>query len=166
MLKNKTLLYGFGAGLAIGAILVQLMNQAVQPLPKSSVVTESPNLEQMDAAKVKEVASKYYQLFPKEEKVLTQAQADALVQQKLAEEKQNLAKNTDAPVKKTYIYVASGQTSTQVAEMLYQSGLITDRKAFEDAMKQQQLTSKIMSGVHVFEGQPEMTQIISNLITR
>jgi alanyl-tRNA synthetase len=160
------LLYGLGTGLVIGSILVQLMNQAAQVAPKATDSLANPSIEQMDAMQVKEAAYKYYQVYPKEEKLYNQAQVDALVQQKIAEEKTKLEQTFQTSAKKTYIYISSGLSSSQVAEMLYQSGLIIDRKAFEDAMRQQQLNYKIQAGVHVFEGQPDMDQIISNITSR
>ncbi|TBL77757.1 hypothetical protein [Paenibacillus thalictri] len=170
MFKNKTLLYGLGIGLIIGSLLVQLMNQARGSAPAPIQTSTPPQAsakpaDKPDAKQVKELASQYYQVFPKEEKLYTQAQADALVQQKVEEAKKQAGAAAAPSAKKTYIFVPAGANSTQVADMLYQSSLLADRKAFEDAMKKDQLSSRIIAGLHVFEGQPNLDEVIVNLTT-
>ncbi|WP_248926344.1 endolytic transglycosylase MltG [Paenibacillus hamazuiensis] len=164
MLKNKTLLYGLGSGLVLGAMLVQMMNAVTQAAPKGPIAPVTPAIDQLDAKQIKEIAAKYYQVFPKEERVYNQSQADALVQKRVEEEKAKLP--ASPPSQKIYIYVPSGFNSTQVADMLYQSGVITDRKSFEDEISKQKLTSKIQAGIHVFEGQTDIAQVLSNLTSK
>ncbi|UUZ85955.1 hypothetical protein LJK88_22400 [Paenibacillus sp. P26] len=90
---------------------------------------------------------------------------DEAVQQKVKEETDRLAQQASTPVKETYILVNKGMTSAQVGDMLFQSGVITDRKAFEDEMYKRQLNDKIVAGVHVFKGPQELAQVTSNLTT-
>lgn len=167
MLSNKTLLYGLGIGLIIGAILVQLMNAAV---PKSNwegnTLTGKPALEDYNVNQIKELASKYFKVFEKEDKVYNQQEVDNLIQQKLKEEKDKQGTadaGTGGQHKETYVYVSKGLVSSNVADMLYQSGVITDRKAFEDEMNKKELNDKIVTGIHVFKGPQELSQVISNI---
>ncbi|CAG7623797.1 endolytic transglycosylase MltG [Paenibacillus allorhizosphaerae] len=164
MRNNKSLLYGLGTGLIIGAILLQLMNAASSAghtMPVSAV----PNATAMDLdqKQIKEAASKYFQVFDKAEKLYTQPQLDSFVQQKLKEEKDKRDAQPSASPKETYIYISKGLVSYQVADVLYQSGVIADRKAFEDEMNKKQLNDKIVSGIHAFKGPQELQQVIAKI---
>lgn len=164
MLNNKSLLTGLGSGLILGAVLLQLMNAA------SSTAARGSSLQDMDPMELKELASVHFQVYEKDQKLYDQAQADALVRQKLQQEKEKQAAETQPaasePDKEIYIYVASGLRAGNVADMLVRSGVITDRKAFEDEMRAQRLNDKIVTGVHVFKIPVELSEVIANLTTR
>ncbi|TVY10630.1 hypothetical protein [Paenibacillus cremeus] len=172
MMNKKSLLYGLGSGLIIGAVLLQLMNSVVPPTgkaaPKSAV--PSPTIEDLDQKQVKEIAGKYFQVYDKADKVYSQQQVDALVQQKVKEEKDKNAAQApaQAPTQppETYIYVSRGLTATNVADLLEQSSVITDRKAFVDEMNKKQLNDKIVTGVHHFKGPQELQQVVTNITTQ
>ncbi|GAA4871795.1 hypothetical protein GCM10023310_59270 [Paenibacillus vulneris] len=166
MLKNRSLLFGLGLGLIAGALLLQVMNIAVSPQQANGL-----ELQELDKQKLKEAASKYFQVNELDQKLYNQAQADALVQQKLKEEKEKQAANAPAQAakesaKETYIFISKGLTAGNVADLLQQSGVISDRKAFEDAMYKQQLNDKIVAGVHVFKGTQDLTQVLTNLTSQ
>ncbi|MDO3676306.1 hypothetical protein [Paenibacillus ehimensis] len=169
MLKNKSLLYGLGTGLILGAVLLQLMNAVA---PASTAASKQPEAgqapEEMDRIRLKEVASTYFNVYDKNQKLYDQPQVDAMIAQKLQEErdKQAAQPQSAAPDKETYIYVSKGMGAAQVADLLQQSGVIADRTAFVDTMKQKQLNDKIVSGLHVFKGAQELTQVIANLTTQ
>jgi predicted TIM-barrel enzyme len=170
MLTNKSLLYGLGIGLIIGASLLQLMNVAKPSAVKTDLM-KGATISEMDRVQLKEAASKYFQVFDNDQKMLSQTQVDALVLQKVKEEKDKQpAEQPPAPVKEvvkeTYIFVSSGLNAGNVGDLLVTSGVITDRKAFEDMMYQQQLNEKIVSGVHVFKGPMELARVVSNITTR
>ncbi|SCW42530.1 hypothetical protein SAMN04487970_1006178 [Paenibacillus tianmuensis] len=168
MLKNKSLLYGLGTGLILGAVLLQLMNAVA---PSSSAASKQPAAgqapEEMDRIRLKEAASTYFNVYDKSQKLYDQPQVDAMIAQKLKEEKDKQAAQPQsaAPDKETYIYVSKGMTAAQVADLLQQSGVIADRTALVDELRQKQLNDKIISGVHGFKGSQELTQIIANLTT-
>ncbi|SFL45724.1 hypothetical protein SAMN03159341_106155 [Paenibacillus sp. 1_12] len=170
MLTNKSMLYGLGIGLIIGASLLQLMN-AARPAAVKSDLLKSTAISELDHDQLKESASKYFQVFEIDQKMISQSQADALVQQKVKEEKDKQpVVQPPAPVnqvvKETYIYVSPGLNAGNVGDLLVTSGVISDRKAFEDMMYQQQLNEKIVSGVHVFKGPVELARVVSNITTR
>ncbi|WP_282941850.1 hypothetical protein [Paenibacillus sp. RC67] len=167
MLKNRSLLLGLGTGLIAGALLLQVMNVAVS----SESQAKGIELQEMDKQKLKEAASKYYQVNELDQKLYNQAQTDALIQQKLKEEKYKQAAAAPAQtakdsVKETYIFISKGLTAGNVADLLQQSGVIADRKAFEDAMYKQQLNDKIVAGVHVFKVPQDLTQVLTNLTSQ
>jgi hypothetical protein len=168
MLKNRSLMYGLGFGLIIGAALLQLMNAASTGREGVSAPETAPTaVQQLDKEQLKSAASKHFQVFEKDQKVYTQAEAENLIQQKVNEEKAKQPAQAATPVRETYVYISKGMSASQVAESLYQSGVITDRKSFEDQMISQQLTGRIVSGVHAFKGPAPMdqTQVISNITT-
>ncbi|MCZ8512341.1 hypothetical protein O9H85_07835 [Paenibacillus filicis] len=162
MFNNKPLLYGLGSGLIAGAILLQLMNVAAAPGGKSAV--PAPTLEDMDSNQIRQVASKYFVVNDKNAQIYNQKQVDDLIQQRLKEE---AAKQQGSSViRETYIYISEGQTSFQVADMLLQSGVVTDKKAFEDEMNKRKMNGKIVAGTHVFKGPADLDGVIANITSK
>ncbi|MCY9659061.1 hypothetical protein P5G65_22095 [Paenibacillus chondroitinus] len=166
MLKNRSYLLGIGTGIIVGALLLQVMSVRASAPGKSSLA-----LDEMDPQKLKEEAAKYYQVFDLGTKMYTQAEVDASVQKKVKEETDKLAaaKPQDQPkaetVVRTVVYVQPNLDATAVSELLVKSGLITDRKAFATELQKQGGNTKLQVGFHVFEGQLDMQQVVSNLIT-
>lgn len=165
MLRNRLLISGLGFGVILGALLLQLMSAAGHSggLPPAE---QAPQPEELDMKRLKEKAAQYYQVFEKGETVYTQQQTDELLAQRLQEEKDRhaaeLAAQAAAPAD-TIIYVAKGQEVWQVGEMLVQSGLIAERKDFDDKMYAKRLHNKMVPGVHVFKAPMELDQIIAEL---
>jgi hypothetical protein len=171
VLTNKSLLYGLGIGLIIGALLLQLMNITKPPTMKPDLIKDSATFDGADRVQLKEAAKKYYQVFENDQKLLTQSQVNALVEQKIKEEKDKYLAAPQLqpvvePVKETYIYISNGLNAGNVADLLVQSGVVTDRKAFEDLMSQQQLNARIVSGVYVFNSPFELPRVVSTITTR
>jgi hypothetical protein len=171
MLTNKSLLYGLGIGLIIGVLLLQLMNITKAPAVKPDLIKGSTNASEMDKGQLKEAAMKYYQVFDNDQKMFNQTQVDTIVLQKVKEEKDKQPLAAQQPpekevVKETYVYVSSGLNAGNVGDLLVQSSVITDRKAFEDMMVQQQLNQKIVAGVHVFKGAVDLPTVVSVITTR
>ncbi|BFT73044.1 hypothetical protein [Paenibacillus sp. P36] len=166
MLKNRSYLLGIGTGIIVGALLLQVMSVRASAPGKSGLA-----LDEMDPQKLKEEAAKYYQVFDLGTKMYTQAEVDASVQKKVKEETDKLAaaKPQDQPktetVVRTVVYVQPNLDATAVSELLVKSGLITDRKAFATELQKQGGNTKLQVGFHVFEGQLDMQQVVSNLIT-
>ncbi|MBA2937808.1 hypothetical protein HZF08_05780 [Paenibacillus sp. CGMCC 1.16610] len=166
MLKNRSYLLGIGTGIIVGALLLQVMSVRASAPGKSGLA-----LDEMDPQKLKEEAAKYYQVFDLGTKMYTQAEVDASVQKKVKEEADKLAaaKPQDQPktetVVRTVVYVQPNLDATAVSELLVKSGLITDRKAFATELQKQGGNTKLQVGFHVFEGQLDMQQVVSNLIT-
>ncbi|KIL39220.1 hypothetical protein SD70_21340 [Gordoniibacillus kamchatkensis] len=161
MFKNRAMLSGVGIGLIAGAILLQVMLVAkgtgAAPMPAGKAAPED-----MDPKQLKEVAQKYYQVYDKNEKLFTQADVDKKVQDAL---KAQPNPNAGAAGKKVAVYVSPGLIATQVAELLYRSGVVADRNAFEKMLNEQRLTDKIQVGYHVFEGTPDPQQVVQTLLS-
>lgn len=166
MFRNRTFLLGVGTGVVVGALLLQMMSVRAGA-PGQTGLT----LDEMDPQKLKEEASKYYQVYDKSTKMYTQAEVDASIQEKVKEETNKLAaaKPTEQPkverVQRTVIYVQPNLDATAVGELLVKSGLITDRKAFADELAKQGGNTKLQVGFHIFEGQMDMKQVVTNLLT-
>lgn len=167
MLKNRSYILGIGTGIIVGALLLQMMSVRASAPGKSGLA-----LDEMDPQKLKEEATKYYQVFDLGTKMYTQAEVDASVQKKVKEETDKLAaaKPQDRPNKvetvvRTVIYVQPSLDATAVSELLVKSGLISDRKAFAAELEKQGGNTKLQVGFHVFEGQMDMQKVVSNLIT-
>lgn len=165
MFKNRAMLSGVGIGLIAGAILLQVMLAA-----KDAGAVRAPSAktsaEDMDPKQLKEVAAKYYQVFDKSEKVYTQSDVERKVQEALkAQPNQNAGTAAPAAAKKVAVYISQGLVASQVAELLYRSGVVADRNDFEKQLNEQQLTSKIQIGYHVFEGTPDTKQVIQSLLS-
>lgn len=169
MFKNRALVSGIGIGVIVGAILLQVM------LFRPSTPSQSGiSLEEMDPQKIREEASKYYQVFEKNVKMYTQAELDAAIQKKLKDESDKViaTKPQDSPKvtqpassSKIVIYVQQNLDASTVADLLYRSGVISDRKAFVTELDKQGGNTKIQVGYHEFEGVNDMPTIVTNLIT-
>ncbi|MBD0380328.1 hypothetical protein [Paenibacillus sedimenti] len=169
MLKNRSYVSGIGTGIIIGAFLLQIM--AVRP---SAPGSNGAALDALDPQKLKEQASKYFQVFDKETKVYTQADFDAGVQKKVKEETDKLSASkpkeqpqpgSPAIAQRTVIYVQPNQGATTVSELLLNVGIIADRKAFTAELDKQGGSNKIQVGAHVFESGMDMQQVVKILIT-
>jgi hypothetical protein len=164
LFKNRAMMSGIGIGLIAGAILLQVMLAAKGAGTAPSALAGKTPPDEMDPKQLKEAAAKYYQVFEKNEKVYTQAEVDKKVQEALNAQRNQAAAAAPAAEKKVAVYISPGLIASQVAELLYRSGVVTDRNAFEKLLNEQQITSKIQVGYHVFEGTPEPQQVINALL--
>jgi hypothetical protein len=168
MLNNKSLLYGLGIGLIIGAILLQLMTIANPAAANLTSSSKTAIASELDRTQLKEAAAKYYQVFENDQKMYSQAQVDTIVQQKIKEEtdKHAAAQQPPSAAKETYVYISTGLNAGNVGELLFRSGVITDRKAFDDIMAQQQLNGKIVVGVHSFKIPSDLNTVITKITSQ
>ncbi|MED4602711.1 hypothetical protein P9314_18845 [Paenibacillus validus] len=164
MSNKKSLLYGLGSGMIAGSVLLQLMSfapAANQGLSKEDL--QQPAAETMTREQIKEKASVYFNVYEKDVKVYLQPQVDALVQQRVNEELEKERAKPVEPVREVYINVTSGLVLWQVSDLLYQSGVIADKKTFEEEMRKRRLAGSINTGVHVFKGPQTLEQVITGL---
>ncbi|NQX57362.1 hypothetical protein [Paenibacillus qinlingensis] len=172
MFKNRALVTGIGIGIIVGAILLQVMLTRPSSPSKSGI-----SLEEMDPQKLKEEASKYYLVLEKNVKMYTQAELDSAIQKKIKEETDKLAAAKPQPQdqpkatapaapSKIVIYVQPHLDATAVADLLVNSGVITDRKAFISELDKQGGSTKIQVGYHEFVGVLDVQAIVTNIITK
>ncbi|MGO4270485.1 hypothetical protein AB4Z22_11640 [Paenibacillus sp. TAF58] len=169
MFKNRSYVFGFGTGIIIGAILLQVMSVRASAPGQTGLA-----LDEMDPQKLRVEAAKYYQVFDKNTKVFTQTELDAAVLKKVKEETDKLATakpqeqpkaNTPEVTSKIIIYVQPNLDATAVSELLVKSGIITDRKAFITELDRLGGNTKIQIGYHAFEGVTDIPKVVTNLIT-
>lgn len=172
MFRNRSYVYGIGTGIIVGALLLQVMLAAQSP----AAAPAGTPIEEMEPQKLKEQAAKFYQVYEKNVKVYTQDEFDAGVQKKVKEETDKLAAAipSDKPAEqasppassRTVLYVQPHLDATAVSELLMQSGVITDQKAFAAELDKQGGAYKIQIGYHEFQGALTMEQIVKNLISK
>jgi hypothetical protein len=165
LFKNRAMMSGIGIGLIAGAILLQVMLAAKGAGAAPSVPSGKVPPDEMDPKQLKEAAAKYYQVYEKNEKVYTQTEVDKKVQEALKAQPNQGAAAAPAAGKKVAVYISPGLVASQVAELLYRCGVVADRNAFEKLLNEQQITSKIQVGYHIFEGTPDPQQVIDTLLT-
>jgi hypothetical protein len=173
--KNKMYLNGLGVGLIVGAILLQLMLVSKEASSKFSAAETMASVKpqpsqpaqsaDIDSQKLKAEAAKSFQVFDKGVKFYKQAEFDAEWQKKLKEEKDKSAAASPVPNKRTYIYIQPDLPASSVAELLYRAEIVTDRRTLEEELVKQNVVNKMQVGFHVFEGTPNMQQVIKNLTT-
>jgi uncharacterized membrane protein len=168
--KNRTYLFGLGVGLIVGAILLQLMIVAKNASATYSNPSTNTDIaeEKLSSQKLKEEASKEFQVFDKTEKVYTQKEFDAELQKKIKEEKDKLAAQpagSPSETKRTILYIQPNLTVSAITESLFKAGIVSDRRALEEEITKQQATGKMQAGYHVFEGTLTNEQIVKLLIT-
>ncbi|MEO3945074.1 hypothetical protein [Gorillibacterium sp. CAU 1737] len=157
MARNRRFLFGLGTGIMIGAILVQLshIGEAASPSlqpsasPSSApapVVWTEEELTKAAEEKGKVVISK--DDFEKWKQTPTPAPATS----------------TPALVPtKRFLYVYSGMNSTAVVEYLYQAGVVQDRYVFQEKLRKQGLTKKLVAGLYSFELNSDIDQVVAEL---
>jgi cell division protein YceG involved in septum cleavage len=72
--------------------------------------------------------------------------------------------STPTASKQIAVYISQGLVASQVADLLYHSGVIVDRNAFEKLLNDQQISNKIQVGYHVFSGVTDPQQVIATLM--
>ncbi|RTE01805.1 hypothetical protein [Paenibacillus whitsoniae] len=172
MFKNRLFVSGLGIGVIVGAILLEIMLVRPSAAPNTNP-SGTISLEEMDPQKLKQEASKYFQVYDLNVKMFTQAELDAAVQKKVKEEGDKAAaapkteqQTAKAPPQKIVIYVQPNLDATAVADLLVQSGVIADRNAFAAELAKQGGNYKIQVGFHAFEGVQDMAGIVANLLTQ
>jgi len=150
---NKRVFWtGLGSGVVIGALLLQMMLGARGGIPQESLPSPTP-------ASDKAAAGKTYS-----ETEFKQA-LEARLKEELAKQPTPAPVPTDPPEKprQTVVYVMPGLTTDKVVEMLNRSGIVSDPVGFLEELKKRSLTNRIRSGVHIFEGVPDLESILNNL---
>jgi hypothetical protein len=165
VLRNKSFAVGLGTGLIAGAILLQVMISVSQAEYKQVMPAEDPAMAEHQMA-TEEMKNKMielgYQVYEADIILYTQEQVDALVEEaKSGMKKPQAANEADlAPIKLT---IQPGSSSSDVAELLYRSGLIADKKQFENELAGRRLASKIQAGSYEFAQKPQLDELIQKI---
>jgi len=153
--KSRKYLAGLGSGLIIGALLVQLAHIGAEaevnlPAPEASaqpVASATP----FSFAQLEVEAKKL------EAVLLTAAGYNEL----LAASK---PASTPAPTgKQIYIYIYAGMTSDSIEEYLYLAGIITDRVAFRERIRNGKLSDSLKADLYAFTPGMKLDDVITRL---
>jgi hypothetical protein len=186
--KNKGFLYGLGLGLILGASLLQLMNFAVledktisngipSPSPSSSISpspvqspTTKESIEPIKTTKPTQTVEQPELPAPSVAHTPKAAITDEPVVSTPAVTK------IEKPVEPTPIaapadpsaigiIIEKGMTSSEVASLLFNKGIISDRKAFDDSLSHLKLDRIIRIGTFTFLPNEKDSDIINKITT-
>jgi hypothetical protein len=170
--KNKGFLYGLGVGLILGASLLQLMNFAAidhitisnetQNLSPSILPSTTPLTSIKPIATVKPAAPTKTTKAP-DPPSSTTVSTPVITRTEKPTVPTPVA--TLADPSGITVLIQNGMTSSEVANLLFNKGIILDKKAFDDALSQLKLDRIIRIGSFTFLPN-EKDEIIINKITR
>jgi len=178
VLRDKRFLIGLGAGLMIGAMLLQLMNEAAEfGSPGNRNAAGLFNLP--DRARLEEDASLLgLVLHDAKETWYTQAEVDALLREARsepeAEDNETSAGwlpsgqsafdittvESDVMPRFFLIDIRAGMSGDEVGRMLQAAGLVDDLDAYRQEMEARGLDVKIRAGTYTFAYKPDLSDLI------
>jgi hypothetical protein len=171
--KNKGFIYGLGVGLIIGASLLQLMNFAVMddktlsnesqsaspsispytdPLPSLAPISSTKAAKPAETARTPDKPSASPISTPEITKTEEPVKPAPVA--------------TVADPNVNSILIESGMTSSEVAGMLFDKGIITDEKVFDNALSHLKLDRIIRVGTFTFLPNEKDEDIINQITTR
>jgi hypothetical protein len=170
--KNKGFLYGLGLGLILGASLLQLMNFAVLDNKEltndiqSSSPSISPSLEPVISVKpittVKPIETASTPETPSTSAIVTP------VITKTEEPASPSPAATMAIAKQPsgkIVLIEKGMTSSDVASLLFNKGIIADQKSFDASLGELKLDRIIRIGSYTFLPNEKDADIINKITT-
>lgn len=172
MRKGRPFQYGLGTGMIVGALLLQMMIMAKDAgtAPLQTPAAETPKAE-LTAEQVRakadalnlQVYDKGIKLYKQSELDESVAKAAAAARAEEAAKAQEAAK-TQGP-KEITIFITEGMSASMVSDYLFRSGVISDKQAFEEALRSNQLNSKIRSGLYSFGMNHSIQDVVARLTT-
>lgn len=179
MFRDKRLMTGLGAGLMLGAMLLQLMVLATSGTDAEdpfSVPGETPDEEQLRL----EAEQLGFLLQDASEQWYTRAEVDKMIREALEEREAAPAATAGKPASGEadsgatagtvsdngalphyyLIEIRAGMASDEVGEMLHAAGLVDDLDAYREKMARLGLTVKIRAGTYTFAYKPELEALI------
>lgn len=167
MRKNKPFQYGLGTGMIAGALLLQLMISAkgagTPVLPEPGTPSPAP---QLTAQEVRQKADALnLQVYDKGIKLYKQNELDDAVAKAAAAAKAEEAAKTQASAKEITVFITEGMSASMVSDYLFRSGVVSDKLAFEDALRSNQLNTKIRSGLYSFGVNHDIQDVVARLTT-
>lgn len=165
MRKNKPFQYGLGTGMIAGALLLQLMISAkgagTPVLPEPGTPSPAP---QLTAQEVRQKADALnLQVYDKGIKLYKQNELDDAVAKAAAAARAEEAAKTQAPAKEITVFITEGMSASMVSDYLFRSGVVSDKLAFEEALRSNQLNTKIRSGLYSFGVNHDIQDVVARL---
>ena len=170
MFKNKGFLYGLGLGLILGASLLQLMNFAV--LDNKTLINETPtsspsilpSIVPVETVKsistVKPISSANAPETPSS----TPVTSPVITKTDEPNPPTPVASMADPSVK--IVLIETGMSSAEVASLLFNKGIITDQKAFDNSLNHLKLDRIIRVGSYTFLPNEKDEDIINKITTK
>lgn len=159
MTKRKMFLYGLGAGLVAGALLMQLGSIG----QSAGKATESPpTLAELTAGQLRAIAEEHgYALYDADEPLLTAEEADRQAEEAAAQAREEALAEGGSTV--YALTIGPGSTLSTVAELVYSAGFVENPSVFTDAMTERGLQYSMRAGYYSFTGAPQLDELIERL---
>lgn len=160
MVKKRSFWTGMGLGIALGAILLQMMTIGATGLAAPESEQEDIHVDLLG-----EHAERLgYQLYANDQEWIAK---DELERQVAAAERAVLKSVTPQEIVsvKGSFYILSGMSPEQVAEMLLSLSLIQDKELFINEMKNRNLQGQIQTGVYTFKDDIHLDEIVDMITT-
>lgn len=167
MQKNKPFQYGLGTGMIAGALLLQLMISAkgagTPVLPEPGIPSSAP---QLTAQEIRDKADALnLQVYDKGIKLYKQNELDDSVSKAVAAARAEEAAKAQAPGKEITVFITEGMSASMVSDYLFRSGVVSDKQAFDEALRSNQLNTKIRSGLYSFGANHNIQDVVARLTT-
>jgi hypothetical protein len=152
----------------MGALLLQLMISAkgAGTSPLQEIGTPSP-APQLTAQEVRDKADALnLQVYDKGIKLYKQNELEDTVAKAVAAARAEEAARVQTPANKEIsVYITEGMSATMVSDYLFRSGVVSDRQAFDNALRANQLNTKIRSGLYSFGVNHDIQDVVSRITT-
>lgn len=159
MVKSKSLWYGIGFGIMVGALLLQLFTAAetthldTGPAADPRETSSSPDSEELERA----AEQNGFRLVSKDDKLYTQSEVEDLRRQWQNE----LPPPAEKEIRS--VFIIEGMTSEQTAELLHAAELLVSPDDFLQKLTDRELHSKVRAGIYRFENVPSMQELIERI---
>ncbi|WP_274361453.1 hypothetical protein [Paenibacillus thermotolerans] len=164
MLRNRTFLFGLGAGLIIAALILQIIYEAEKASSGQPPIAGQPySGAALGLAELREQAGALgYELYAKDEERFTSEEVEAKVEEALAKQ----ADQAKPDASQVYAFtIGKGTDAKTIAYMLVEMGLIDDWRAFMDEMTNRKLADSVQARYYIFKEKPDMQALITQLTT-
>ncbi|WP_058303959.1 hypothetical protein [Gorillibacterium timonense] len=173
MFRSRKFLFGLGTGIMIGAILVQLSFIGstavpsslpdVSPVPSpTSTAWTGEQLEKAAEEQGKVILTKedYEQL---QKPTATPTSTPTLSPTSTPTSTPTSSPEQAAESTKRYVYIYNGMSSNTITEYLSQAGVVQDRVAFGERLRDTRQKHKLVTGMHVFELNSDIDKVVAEL---
>jgi hypothetical protein len=165
--KNKGFLYGLGLGLILGASLLQLMNFAVlgnKTISKDTPTTSpTPSISPSPSASPKVSVAPVHTVKPTETMVNPATPRSPKATTPAVTKTVEPSAPTAAEPSNSKVIIQKGMTSSEVATLLFDRGVVSNRKTFETSLSYLKLTRVIRAGTYTFLPDEKDSEIINKI---
>jgi hypothetical protein len=168
--KNKGFLYGLGLGLILGASLLQLMNFAMlgNPTKTNDLPTASPtpSISPSPSASPKSSIAPVTTVKPTVTAAIPATPGSPTATVTAVTKTVEPSAPTASEPSNSTVIIEKGMTSSEVATLLYEKGIISDRITFDDSLSHLKLDRVIRAGTYTFLPNEKDSEIIDIITIR